>query len=350
MDGGGVPGWLMDRTTKKSRAADGLVNLRTDDPDFLAYVKRYFGRLNDVIRPYLASNGGPIILYSVENEYNWFETFHEVDKLFWHEGGPERGLGAVVPTRAYLSALRDFVINDAIDVPITTCPGDGKTSGMAATPGIIPMPNVYNGLGGEMPEKVAYDLLKDMHNPANYGGAYANFPSGTTETDRDPARIKRMIMGGFDGTFAFNVVGMHTEGYRNSVVLAVNAGNWQETVFDFSNIDNIISLFLSPTVLPPGSITFDGVSFPRFSSLTAPVEGYNGPGQFGDTDTTSAAVLTVGLPLADVGRLAFTSSELLTLRDFNGDTLLVLYGAAGSTGELQLDQLGGAVSVLHADT
>ncbi|MDF1822821.1 MAG: beta-galactosidase [Alcanivoracaceae bacterium] len=448
MDGGGVPGWLMDRTTKKSRAADGLANLRTDDPDFLAYVERYFGRLNDVIRPFLASNGGPIILYSVENEYNWFETFHEVDKLFWHEGGPERALGAVVPTRAYLSALRDIVTNDAIDVPITTCPGDGKTSGMAATPGIIPMPNVYNGLGGEMPEKVAYDLLKDMHDPANYGGAYANFPSGTTETDRDPARIKRMIMGGFDGTFAFNVVGMHTEGYRNSVVLAVNAGNWQQTVFDFSNIDNIISLFLSPTVgyfhnvidydgaispsgghrekfytfrrdnlffdavepylapvsqatrsgtvngadprlvinspslgavegsdrihywldagngtafinlvnatgseqvLPAHSINIDGTTFPRFSSLTAPVEGYAGPGQFGDTDTTSSAVLAVGLPLASGGRLAFTSSELLTLRDFNGDTLLVVYGAAGSTGELQLEQTGGVATVLHAD-
>ena len=448
MDGGGVPGWLMDRTTKKSRAADGLVNLRTDDPDFLAYVERYFGRLNDVIRPYLASNGGPIILYSVENEYNWFETFHEVDKLFWYEGGPERSLGARVPTRAYLSALRDIVVNDAIDVPVTTCPGDGKTSGMAATPGIIPMPNVYNGLGGEMPEKVAYDLLKDMHDPSNYGGAYANFPSGTTETDRDPARIKRMIMGGFDGTFAFNVVGMHTEGYRNSVVLAVNAGNWQQTVFDFSSIDNIISLFLSPTVgyfhnvidydgaispsgghrekfytfrrdnlffdavepylapvaqatrsgsvagadprlvidspnlgaveganrihywldagngtafinlvngtgseqvLPRQSITFDGISFPRFSSLTAPVESYTGPGQFGDGDTTSSAVLAVGLPLVGVGRLAFTSSELLTVRDFNGDTLLVVYGASGSEGELQLDQLGGAVNVLHAD-
>lgn len=40
-DGGGVPAWVLARTTKKTRAADGLINLRTNDPDYLALVERY---------------------------------------------------------------------------------------------------------------------------------------------------------------------------------------------------------------------------------------------------------------------------------------------------------------------
>ena len=37
MDGGGVPAWLMAKSTKKDIAADGKPNLRTHDPDYLHY-------------------------------------------------------------------------------------------------------------------------------------------------------------------------------------------------------------------------------------------------------------------------------------------------------------------------
>ncbi|MDX5300255.1 MAG: beta-galactosidase, partial [Gammaproteobacteria bacterium] len=248
MDGGGVPGWLMDRTTKKSTKADGKVNLRTDDPDYLFYVQRYLRALNTHIKPFLASQGGPIVLYSLENEYNWFATFHEIDKLFWHEGGAERDLGARVPARAYLSALRDMVRADGIDVPLTTCPGDGKASWTGDVEDVIPMPNIYGGLGGANAEQIVVDLLKDMHNPNAHGGVYANMPSGTTETDRDPSRIKRMILAGLDATFAFNVVGMQQEGYRNALVLNANPSNALRTVFDFSALENVLTGFVSPTV------------------------------------------------------------------------------------------------------
>ena len=242
MDGGGVPGWLMDKTTKKSIAADGKVNLRTEDPDYLAYVDRYFGELNDVIKPYLASNGGPIILYSVENEYNWFEIFHEADKLFAFEGGTERNLNAFLPTRNYFTALRDMVINDGIDVPITTCPGDGKASATGDVADIIPMPNIY---GSTEPEKVAYDLLNDMHNPSKHGGEYVNFASATTETDREPVRIKRFYMGGLDGAFAFNIAGYHTEGKLNSVTMDIGG---VDKIIDTSSVTNVLTGFLAPTV------------------------------------------------------------------------------------------------------
>ena len=143
LDGDGVPAWLFTRTTKKSRAADGKPNLRTNDPDYLEYVERYFEALNEVVRPYLITNGGPIILYSIENEYDWFELFFRIDKLFWYLGGTERGVGQDPDTRGYLAALRDMVRADGIDVPLTTCPGDAKVAGMGDVEGVIPMPNIY---------------------------------------------------------------------------------------------------------------------------------------------------------------------------------------------------------------
>ena len=47
-DGGGLPAWLFEISTKDSIEEDGRPNLRTADPDFLYYVERYFNQLNDV--------------------------------------------------------------------------------------------------------------------------------------------------------------------------------------------------------------------------------------------------------------------------------------------------------------
>lgn len=444
MDGGGVPGWLMDKTTKKSIAADGKVNLRTEDPDFLAYVDRYFEELNNVIKPYLASNGGPIILYSVENEYNWFEIFHEVDKLFQYKGGPERNLLANLPTRNYFTALRNIVQNDGIDVPITTCPGDGKASATGDVADIIPMPNIY---GSTEPEKVAFDLLNDMHNPANHGGEYVNFPSGTTETDREPVRIKRFFMGGLDGAWAFNIAGYHQEDNMNSITLDIN-GDLTEKVFDFSSFQNILNGFVSPTVgyfhnvvdfngaispsaqlrdkyysfrrdnlffdsveksfaasthakrsgqvsnadnrlsiassslgavegnnrihywheapsgekfigivnttgqdqvIPKNGIKLDGQTFPRFSAITTKPERDSAGGTFGHADDVSASILVADYDLS-IGQLDFSTSDILSIRDFNGDQLMVVYGHAGTEGEIQLSNFNGTATIHYADS
>ena len=448
LDGGGIPGWLTNISTKKTIKADGKPNFRTDDPDFLFYVERYLGRLNDVITPYLASNGGPIILYALENEYNWFEIFHEADKIASYNGGPERSWLSMLPTRNYFTALKNIVVEDGIDVPLTTCPGDGKTTGTGDVSDIIPMPNVYNGLGGEMPEKVAYDLLKDMHNPNNHNGNYVNFPSGTTETDRDPIRIKRMIMGGFDATFPFNIVGMHQEGYMNSVVLNANGSNVLDTLFDFSSLSNLVTGFISPTVgyfhnvidyngaispsgvhrdnfysfrrdnlffdavenylapathanrsgqlaepdlrlsidnpllgaiegqnrihywmegsegtrfinlvnqtgslqhLAPHSITLEGLTFPRYSTLKVPIITGIEPGQFADSDTTSAAILIANFPINTIGKIEYLTSELLTLRSFNDEQLLVVHGQQGNQGELSLTDLPSPATIRHVN-
>ena len=280
-NGGGVPSWLIPHTTKDSLEEDGLYNLRTADPDYLAISARYLNELNRVVSPYFIENGGPIILYSVENEYDWFETIFEGEKAFTLDGKPERPTEQQLQTKEYLGELRDVVRQSSETLPITTCPGKPEVSGMGDVEGIVPMPNIYCS---DYLEKRAMDIVTSMHDPEQFGGAYVDFPSATTETSRQPAMMKRLVMGGLDGYFGFNIFGSHQEGRNNSVVAQVNGpdvrcyGNspaslsafQPETIFDFT-IDNLLAGFVSPVVGYfhnvidyGGIVTPSGVMKPQF--------------------------------------------------------------------------------------
>lgn len=455
MDGGGVPAWLMAKSTKKSLAKDGKPNLRTHDPDFLYYVERYFRKLNAQILPYQITRGGPIIMYSIENEYNWFSIFAIVDKVAFHNGGLERPITQNMDPRPYFGAMRDFLRDQGIELPITTCPGDGKASALNSTPGVIPVPNVYNGLGGDYPEQLVHNLLTDMHNPRNHNGEYVNFPSGTTETDRDPVKIRRLTMGGLDATFAFNIAGSFQEGRQNAMTLdkgdfinfakgidsAVTFGlspvvNYFHNVIDFYGAispsgllrpsfysfkrDNMffdtVQHYLGQVELPnrsgnfkgadknlviknsamgayepsslPGplsqwgakkvnywsesadgvhfislsndsgkdqriginGIRFKGFEFPRYREMLIP--SYRLPENEADSygHLEHNMILVYNYPVPNIGRIAYTTSNLLTLQDFNGGKLLVLYGNKGYAGETKLSQFLENPEVVHIDS
>ena len=241
MNGGGMPAWLVTSSTKKSLAADGLVNFRTADPDFLERVRAYFAALNAAILPHLITRGGPIILYAIENEYNWFETFAGVDKLAWYEGGTERPAGQDIGTTEYLTALREMLSAQGVDVPVTTCPGDSKLSGLGELTGVIPMPNMYISGGTE---KLAYDVVTSMHDPQQHAGRFTGMPSGTTESERKASRMVRTLFGGMDAYFAFNIAGMHTPDRHNALVLN-NAG--LQSMIETSP-ERVLQAFVSPTV------------------------------------------------------------------------------------------------------
>ncbi|XP_004085513.3 beta-galactosidase isoform X1 [Oryzias latipes] len=57
---GGLPAWLL---SKKD------IVLRSSDPDYVAAVDTWMGKLLPMMKPYLYQNGGPIITVQVENEY-----------------------------------------------------------------------------------------------------------------------------------------------------------------------------------------------------------------------------------------------------------------------------------------
>ncbi|MFE2557846.1 beta-galactosidase [Streptomyces sp. NPDC059352] len=88
-EGGGLPSWLLTEPD---------IQLRTRDPRFLAAVDDFFNRLLTPLRPYLASQGGPILAVQVENEY-----------------------GAYGDDTAYLEHIADSLRACGIDVPLFTC-------------------------------------------------------------------------------------------------------------------------------------------------------------------------------------------------------------------------------------
>ncbi len=59
-DNGGLPAWL---TAKKD------IVIRTNDPIYFSAVERFLHQLGPVLEPRQIDNGGPIILFQVENEY-----------------------------------------------------------------------------------------------------------------------------------------------------------------------------------------------------------------------------------------------------------------------------------------
>jgi len=56
---GGLPQWLVEKLGTR---------VRTNDPDYLHYASVWYEALIRIVRPYLVSNGGPVILLQLENE------------------------------------------------------------------------------------------------------------------------------------------------------------------------------------------------------------------------------------------------------------------------------------------
>jgi len=93
---GGIPPYLL-------RIPD--IKLRCMDPRYMAAAERYMAKLAAVIKPYLITNGGPVLMMQVENEYGSFGN-----------------------DRNYIARLKDVWVENGIDVPFFT--GDGPTTYM----------------------------------------------------------------------------------------------------------------------------------------------------------------------------------------------------------------------------
>ena len=93
---GGIPPYLL-------RIPD--IKLRCMDPRYMAAAERYITRLATELKPWLFTNGGPILMVQVENEY-----------------------GSYGNDRNYMARLKEIWIENGIDVPFFT--GDGPTTFM----------------------------------------------------------------------------------------------------------------------------------------------------------------------------------------------------------------------------
>jgi beta-galactosidase len=95
-DLGGIPPYLL-------RNPD--IKLRCMDPRYMAAAERYIAKLAEVIKPYLITKGGPLLMLQIENEYGSFGN-----------------------DRNYLLRLKEIWASNGINIPTFT--GDGPTTKM----------------------------------------------------------------------------------------------------------------------------------------------------------------------------------------------------------------------------
>lgn len=105
---GGLPWWIQ---------ADDDMEIRCMNPAYIKCFDRYLDRMCAEIKPYLCTNGGPVIMVQCENEYGYYGDDKE-----------------------YLTYLRDGFIERGIDVPLFTSDGtsesdilDGAVEGCLST-------------------------------------------------------------------------------------------------------------------------------------------------------------------------------------------------------------------------
>jgi beta-galactosidase len=123
---GGYPWWLL-------KEKDLLV--RSKDPRFLKACGRYLKALGDEIAPLQVSNGGPILMVQVENEY-----------------------GSYGNDKEFIGKTRDMVVSAGFEVPLFTADGPYQCKA-GYLPGVLPAIN-----GEESPKS-----LRDTVNMYNNG-------------------------------------------------------------------------------------------------------------------------------------------------------------------------------------
>lgn len=109
---GGFPDWLQKRDD---------IDLRSDDPAYLFYVRRFWEQLYEQAKGYLYQDGGPVIGMQIENEYG-------------HVGG-YRGEKGEQHMRTLTALAREI----GFDLPLCTATGWGG----AVTGGLLPVMGGY---------------------------------------------------------------------------------------------------------------------------------------------------------------------------------------------------------------
>eukprot|EP00892_Ulva_mutabilis_P010462 jgi/Ulvmu1/7789/UM004_0018.1 len=111
-DFGGLPAWLLDQSVTGKPL---LGHLRTNDPVFMKFVRSWWQELLPRMKPLLFSQGGPILMVQIENEYG-FRTF--------------------LREQPYLEALRDIAkqhLGDGATLYTTDPPGFLSWGGLKGT-------------------------------------------------------------------------------------------------------------------------------------------------------------------------------------------------------------------------
>lgn len=111
-DFGGLPAWLLNYPQ---------VKVRTLDPLYFDKAKNFLVNICSLLKPLLITNGGPILMVQVENEYGSFSE-----------------------DKNYLRKIKDVLLENDIDVPLFTSDGswdEALEAGSLVVEGILPTGN-----------------------------------------------------------------------------------------------------------------------------------------------------------------------------------------------------------------
>lgn len=123
---GGLPSWLLGQKN---------IEVRSSDPIYMKYVKRYFDKLLPIVAKYQFTNGGPIIAVQVENEF----------------ASSDRS-----PDNEYLQQIVDMMKNNSIVELLVT--SDGASFGTDGTlPGVL-----FQTVNFGSDAKASFSLLEKM--------------------------------------------------------------------------------------------------------------------------------------------------------------------------------------------
>ncbi len=112
---GGFPDWLVEKGKR------GEMKLRTNDPAYLSYVRRFYGKLAEEAKGLYLEEDGPIVMIQIENEYG-------------HVGGCEGREG-----ERHMQTLRSIAREAGLVTQIYTATGWGG----AITGGLLPVMGGY---------------------------------------------------------------------------------------------------------------------------------------------------------------------------------------------------------------
>ena len=325
--------------TVNATHADGKYSFRTNDFDYLKAVESYFKAINKVAQRYQITTNpsNPIILYQLENEYDYFEQSINADQLALYDGKRERPSSFKLDTYDMYAKLKDIVNKQFITVPLTTCPGNTELKGLGGIEEIIPLPNYYGSY--KTIEAISY---KYKHFQSKLP-LYTNYPSGITETYRSASMLSRFIISGMDLVSNFNAFGFYQYGHHNSVILSfpgimgvVDLPKAFIQVFKFGNPGDILSGFVKPPMgFMPGVLDYNGPVSPsgqlreKFFQLRRLNRFY---------DSFEHLIALADLPSStkstDIIKVAYTKDTVYFLELPNGSILLGLLNDGHKTQEI----------------
>ena len=212
----------------------------------------------------MITKGGPIILYQIENEYNYFEQSIAGTKLATLNGKPEVPSNYTVDTYDMFKKLKQIVKSQGIDIPLTHCPGTTELTGMGGIEEVLPLPNYY--ATWKTVEETSYKYKQFQSKLA----LYHQYPSGISETFRSASMLSRFIISGMDLVSNFNAFGMYQQGHHNSMILQFpgvmspsDIPRLLKQTFKFTDPRDIVSGFVRPPMaLFPSVVDYNGAVSP----------------------------------------------------------------------------------------